>query len=405
MRDVSFWIMCSMIVFLPLARGGMHPWAWTIMQVGVAVCLVLLLIQSIKSGCPVFETTPLTRPLIVLILLSTTSTIFSDYKLYAWEGFMLLLTYIGAYFITQTVVRTRTQQRIMIYTIIATALILCMIGLLKRFSLNPFPIWDYNELKYNPNWVASTYTNHNHLAGFLEMAIPFVFALFLTRSRSLTGKLLLIYIVLILLVTQALTLSRGGWVSTFVSIAFMGLYLLRQKTFHGKKLVLSIAGTAIIISLFTIASTPVVERALSLAEQDESASMEGRLDAWKGTIDLIQTSFLLGTGPGTYEAAFIRFQPAGLRAMFIQAHNDYLQALSDVGVCSILLVAILFYIFFRSFRKNLSHSSRQVRGFTLALSASVLAIGIHSVVDFNLHIPSNAFIFCILWHPLNISLK
>ncbi len=383
--------MCSLIVFLPLARGAMHPWAWAFMQIGICICVGLLITQSLKSGCPVFEKTPLTRPLMALLLLAGISTLFSEYKLYAWEGLLLMVTYIGAYFTAQTVIRTRKQQRILVYTIIATALSLCAIGFLKRFSLNPFSFWDYNELKYSSTWVASTYTNHNHLAGFLEIAIPFVLALFLARTRPLSIKLLLSYIIVILLVTQALTLSRGGWISTIISLVFMLTILFSQRGFKSKKLLAGIVCTAMIIGFFILVSTPVVERSLTLFEQDKSASMEGRIRAWEGTLKMISDYPWLGTGPGTYEAVFTKYQPAGAKEMFIQAHNDYLQAVSDFGAPFVPLLLLLLYCFFKVIGKNTINPSRQAKAFSLAVLVIILAITTHSFIDFNMHIPANAF--------------
>ena len=394
--NAAFYIICVLVAFTPLARGSVHPWATTLIQISILIALILLIIDSLKSGTPVFRKTPLTRPLIALIILAAASTLLSDHQSLAWEGFLLLLTYIAAYFITQSSTQTREQQRILVYVIISTALFLSIFGLFKRFGVNPFPFWEYGELKYSPDWLSSTYGNHNHVAGFIEMAVPFILALFLTRSRNLAAILIMIYLVLILLTAQALTLSRGGWISTIGAIAFMILVLLSQRRFQSKRLILILAGATLVISAFILASTPIVERVMTFAEKDESASMESRIKAWSGTMDLISDHPYMGTGPGTYAAAFTKYQPPGLGAMFIQAHNDYLHFTADMGVLIIPVMLWIGFVFFRMGFKKVSDPSRQTRGFALAAMAAVTAILIHSISDFNLLIPANALLFTVI---------
>jgi hypothetical protein len=52
--------------------------------------------------------------------------------------------------------------------------------------------------------------------------------------------------------------------------------------------------------------------------------------------------------------------------------------------------------FYRRGFKKLKNPSRLVRGTTLGAMSGVFAILVHSIVDFNLHIPANAVLFTIL---------
>ena len=49
----------------------------------------------------------------------------------------------------------------------------------------------------------------------------------------------------------------------------------------------------------------------------------------------------------------------------------------------------------KGFRK-LKNPSRLVRGITLGAMSGITAILVHSISDFNLHIPANALLFAIL---------
>jgi len=405
---ISLTIICFLVAFTPLARGSVHLWAITLMQIGVLICIGLLLVENLHLKRPLMPDTPLTGPLIVVLILAGISAIRSAHPALAAEGFLLLLTYAAVYFITQSVVRTRKEQRILVMVIIGTALFLAVFGLFKRFGLNPFAFWQYDDLSYSPTFLSSTFGNHNHLAGFLEMALPFLPALLLTRSRTTGMVFLLVYLMLILLTVQALSLSRGGWLATLVSLCFMAAVLLSQRRFGNKKLILGIGTVTLVLAVIILAATPIVERIMTLTEQDPAATMEGRLLAYAGSLDLIRDHFLTGTGPGTYAVAFHRYQPPGVGALYDHAHNDYLEFISDIGIGFIPVLIWILFVFFKTGFQHQSHPSRQTRGFSLACMTAVVAILVHSFGDFNLQIPSNAFLFTVILagvrtEPLNRS--
>src|SRR5262249_41929878 len=75
-------------------------------------------------------------------------------------------------------------------------------------------------------------------------------------------------------------------------------------------------------------------------------------------------------------------------------HNDYLETAGEWG----LPVAIAFWTFIgfaavRAARLFTSAQSPEQRGILLACVGAILAILIHSLMDFNLQIPSNAILF------------
>jgi O-antigen ligase len=392
----SLILICGLIVFAPLARGAVHPWATTIIQIGVILAAIFLVIGNFSTKKISLPKTPLNKPIIAIIFLCTVSFALSNHKPFAFEGFVMLLTYITAYYLTQSSIKTRKQQRTLVYVIISTAVLLSVIGILKRYGVNPFLFWEYEELNYSSDWLSSTYGNHNHMAGFLEMAIPFLIVFFLIRQRNIGIKLGLIFLVLFLLVIQAFTQSRGGWVSTIGAMNFMMVVMLTQKRFKNIKLILVLVGATLVLSVFILVSTPIVERVMTLGEQIETESMVGRLKAWTGTIDLIKDHPYIGTGPGTYAIESTKYQSPGLEVMFIQAHNDYLHFIADIGILIIPIMFWILFVFFKTGFKNISSSSRQTMGFTLGVMTSVVGILIHSIIDFNLLIPANAMIFTVI---------
>ena len=143
-------------------------------------------------------------------------------------------------------------------------------------------------------------------------------------------------------------------------------------------------------------STPVVERVRTMMEKAEDASFSSRLVAWGGVVNMIGDHPLLGAGPGTFAFINTQYQPPGLLPRFKEAHNDYLHFVSEAGLLLIPVIIWMIIVLYRKGFKKLKNPSRLVRGITLGALAGITAILVHSIADFNLHIPANAILFTIL---------
>jgi len=337
----------------------------------------------------------LDKPILCLLVLCLLSTAYSLlFRISIWS-FILLLNYLTIFYLTIHLTRTRSQIRQLIYLIIGVATFLSVFGLFKKFGANPFPWWDYGDLKYSPDFLSATYGNHNHLAGYLEMAIPLILGLFLTGYKG--GKLfLMIYLTFILLTALVLSLSRGGWIGSLLGLSLMAFALLTSRYFKRKGFILAAIGGSLALALIVLVSTPVVERVRTAIEKEEEASFSSRMVAWGGVVDMIGDYPLLGTGPGTFPTIFTQYQPPGLSRHFTKAHNDYLHFTSEVGLPLIVIFVWMIIAFYKRGFYKLRYPSRLVRGTTLGAMSGITAILFHSISEFNLHIPANAILFTVL---------
>jgi O-antigen ligase len=282
--------------------------------------------------------------------------------------------------------------------IIGTAIMLSVIGILKRLDMLILPWWRYPDIdhSFNAGAVSGVYVNKNHMAGFLEMAIPFSIVLLFIKSRSRGSILLLVALVLFLLTVQILTLSRGGWVSSAVSLVFLVSVMISTKG-RFEKLPFMAGGLCIIVLfLFFIFNSTAVKRASSMTDYEKGLPISGRLHCWKGTVNQIKDNWLSGTGPGTFAQAYPQYQLPGSLYLQRYTHNDYLNFTAETGVFFVPVTAVVLYIVFKTGFNSLHSRSRQKRGLAAASMAGILAILIHSFGDFNLNIPANAFLFVIL---------
>jgi O-antigen ligase len=101
-----------------------------------------------------------------------------------------------------------------------------------------------------------------------------------------------------------------------------------------------------------------------------------------------------GSGLGTFVAVYPRYETGYDGKVVDHAHNDYVEILAETGILGGLCCAAFLWILFREARKNFEAEQGH---FSRALHAgAITAVGgllLHSFVDFNLHIPSNALLF------------
>jgi O-antigen ligase len=120
-----------------------------------------------------------------------------------------------------------------------------------------------------------------------------------------------------------------------------------------------------------------------------------RRDTWK----IFQDHPVIGTGLGTIQLVFPPYESNYDNKVVNHSHNDYLEALAETGVvgglCCVWFLGVLFKDSISGLRELESSF-----GASLNLAGLVGCSGLlmHSLVDFNLHIPANALLFFVSAH-------
>ncbi len=243
------------------------------------------------------------------------------------------------------------------------------------------------------------YPNPNHFAGFLEMSLPFSLTLAMWPNRLGSAKIAqrvgLGLVSALILVAQICSLSRAGFAAMAASTGvLLGIGIFRSRTSDtGTTLkVLAVACTAVVIpvSLLFLAPDRFIDHLGSLTTASGSIS-DARFSFWNETLHLIGKFPLFGTGLGTYVSAIQRYRDSVPMSLLDYAHNDYLQLAAELGLVGMLPLAFsAFYCLRCSFRAALSKVEGISSQMAAACAASLVAIAVHSLADFNLYIPANA---------------
>jgi hypothetical protein len=120
---------------------------------------------------------------------------------------------------------------------------------------------------------------------------------------------------------------------------------------------------------------------------------EGRFPIWKDALRLFAAYPMFGSGLHTFYPALQRYQTAGVTFAWPAAHNDYLQLLCELGIIGFVIPAALLLIVLRCTAVAANGSLTDARAVAVACLASLTAMLIHSLADFNLQVPANAMVF------------
>ena len=123
----------------------------------------------------------------------------------------------------------------------------------------------------------------------------------------------------------------------------------------------------------------------------------GRMHFWNVAFQIFQTYPILGSGLDTFGVAFTQFDTRNGFFRVENAHNDYLQSLSDAGIAGFVCVIAFVFLLFRAGVKTIAASKDEFsRSVAVGALAGCFGIAIHSFFDFPLRTPSNALFFLLL---------
>jgi O-antigen ligase len=190
-----------------------------------------------------------------------------------------------------------------------------------------------------------------------------------------------------------LCVSRGGIIAFTVSTLFLIGIARTRRALRSK--VSSILAIGIVLTVAVIFSSweRIEGRFQELGQSDRIM----RYQVWRDSLDIFREFPFFGTGAGTFEAVFPRYQTTNTTTTFEHAENDYVEVLTDLGlaglvICLMMLVTYIVEVIRGwKLRKNVF-----VQSLGLGMLASVVAIVVHSLFDFNLHVSANAMLLSII---------
>jgi O-antigen ligase len=396
MRLLRFGI-CALVVFAVAAHGGVEDWARAVYETGAGLLFFVWALWVYFARKEQVLISPLLPPLAIFPLVVFGQWFFhgtaSAYS--TRTELLLVLSDLVILFLAVQAFRTLQDWRGFIWFGMVLGFLVSFFGILQHLTFNGKLYW-FREMHYG-GIPFGPYVNRNHFAGFVELILPLALVpLVLGRVRRERWPVVGLFAV-VPIGALFLSVSRGGIVSFGVELAVLALVMIWRRT-RGKQL---FAGAVVLIlalsMVYWLGVGQLLQRFSSLQSLEVTAGK--RASMRRGAWQVFLHHPLAGTGLGTLQIVYPPYESLYDGKIVNHAHNDYLEALAETGILGGLCCAWFLGVLFRESFRRLRQLNNSFAG-TLQLSGLVACTGflVHSLVDFNLHIPSNAVLFLLTAH-------
>jgi O-antigen ligase len=432
-------LLIAILVFAPLVRGGNRPLALLFLELA-ALVLALFIVQKpdffrqlsrpflglllVMVLLPLVQLIPLPFSIWSILpghdqyaqaLAAASSNVISQPRAfslvpslteYSWLALLPPLT-VFLYTISLSSEKLLTLTRIFL----GLATLQALLGLVQ-YGGGPESLFRFGN---EDHFADGTYANRDHLAGLLEMALPLGLALLTAtlgharaennHSRNWRSRLaqlvsarfnrtiIFAFVSIVLLLGLIFTQSKTGVVLGMVVIFLSAVAFARRL---GGTNVYGMIGTFTAVGMMLaveIGLVPVLERFAQL-----DPLKDGRWSIYASVSQAIGEFFPLGSGIGTFNQAYLRFHAPDFVGVFInRAHNDYLEWVMEGGIIAAVLILGFFVLYLKRWLQVWSREHWRTFNFIqVGAGIGLFAMMLHTLVDFNLHIPANQIYFAFL---------
>jgi O-antigen ligase len=438
---VIFYGLIVIIVLTAIPYGTSESWSKALFESAVFFLAFLWIVYGLIDGSWRVGNTRLIAPIFGLLVLAVVQSLAwwqvdtagekvwnalssdpLETRIFAFRiaAFILVFLLIGCF--------TTNSKRlgVLVHAIIAVASASALFGIARQVTQHgpAGPGFGLSRLVFGSGY--AQFTNRNHFPFLMEMALGLVIGVGLMQRGRRERLLLYVSVAIFLCAAVVLSRSRGGLLAIAVQIIFAGLLFVNFKSFATESRVAgrrwirwarSIVATTVIAAALVVMiivgvgslggdqlSTGVETATVEMAGADPTQEHIGsrRRDIWRATWSMFKAHPIAGAGLGAFWAEVPVFHDASGVSTPQQAHNDYLELLASGGILS----AALFTWFAVALIREASRSVRAGEGFQRAVSMGAIlglaGVGVHSIVDFGLHITINALVFVVLLAILSL---
>ena len=329
-----FGLTLFILIFGPLALGATRWFEFIYIQAATIGIAVLWLIRSWTR--PVFEVfwPPICWPVLAFLVYAVVRYFTADIEYVA----RLELMHIGVYAILFLAVLNNLHRQEYIQIITWTLVILAAaisIYALIQFVTNTPRVWNFYKPEMYLSRGSGTYINPNHLAGFLEIVLPLGLAVVILGRTGHAVKIIFAYLSVIVLIGIAVSLSRGGWIATILTLIcfFVAVAInTRGRWIIIFSVVLVFAGIA-----FYLGNNLQLQKRFQKAFGGGKVE-DARFTYWKPAVEMWKDHPWTGIGPAHFQIRLPNYRTKDVQVHPVYVHNDYLNTLSDWGIVGGIIV-------------------------------------------------------------------
>src|ERR1700751_5550291 len=385
--------LCVLFAFSVFAQGVVEVWSESILEIGASLLFIAWVFLAYWDPEIEVHWSPLNWAflgfigigLLQLALHWSANPFFTRVEMLRFSAYFIV------FFLTAQAFREREDLVKLAWFLILLGFSVSLLGIIQLFT-SPDRIYWMRSFPQS-GAVFGSYVNRNHFAGFVELVAPVGLALLVFRGMrrelfAITGLLTIIPVGALIL-----SGSRGGIVCFAFEVAVLALLARTRKGQWGATMIaVAFVGLASIALIAWLGAGKAIERFSKTRIGDVPLSR--RASMFRGAEHIFLDHPVKGVGVGTIVTVFPGYDTGYDGLVVDHVHNDYIEALAEMGIlgglCGTAFLWLLFTGARRSFVADQGHFSTALHAGAIAAVCGIL---LHSFVDFNLHIPSNALLF------------
>jgi probable O-glycosylation ligase (exosortase A-associated) len=269
---------------------------------------------------------------IIFLLLGTLSAYSAVSTGMVLKTLIVMAKSLAVFFIMYSVVNTIEKLRALIWTYSGLHCILAILAFGLFFTTGQRNFGDLG---------ASFLGDENDSAMALLIMIPYSF--FMLRATK--HKLIRTVLVVGMVFSSAAVLfsfSRGA----FVGFMSMVIYMWAKSP---RKRLTAVVLAIFVAGLFAVMPGEYWERIESTKEYGTEGSAQGRIDAWKGGINMMLDNPMFGAGLGNFNRVY-GTEYNTISARWTAAHSLYIQFIGELGVPGLIFIVTTILLTFRTIR-------------------------------------------------------
>ena len=411
-----FGLLLALLVIAAIPYGTVEPWWKAAFVCAVfSICIIAIIERLIRGSINIAGKSVL-LPMLVLSALAYVQTLSlpSGTNEQVWNAisadpyqtrfFVLQLLALTVYLgLLYRYAGTEKRVRALVFTILGIAVASAVFGILRQTTQQGtgfvLPL-----LKQNMGY--AQFVNKNHFAYLMEMA--FGLGLGVLLSGAVKKDRVLIYVAMLFPIWTGLILanSRGGILAMLAQVVVAALLLLNTSELPGFGRSFALKAALIVTLVAGVSIGAIWVGGDRLASNFEATSREfspetttqgaSRNEIWRASLKMFAANPFLGVGFGGYWIGITAYHDASGLMTPQEAHNDYLEILSSGGVIGLAIAVWFVVVVIRLARQNLAIDTGYQRAVRLGAVLGIAGVAAHSLVDFGLHIISNALVFITL---------
>lgn len=382
---------CILAAFAVLAFGAVEIWSQALLELGAAALFLWW-------GAAVFfrrETevhwNAILWPVIAFLGIVGVQLL-GNFSVYPFLSRVALLKFLACailFFLALQSFRTRYDLKMLAWFLMSFGFAMAVFGIAQNYTSHAMLYW-FRPLTGGGN-PFGPYVDRDHFAGLMELIAPVGMSLIAFRAVRREQMAFVGVLTLLPIVALFLTESRGGIVAFLVEVGLLIALMQMQRIRRGMA-ALAVVLLISVAVLGWLGAGSALQRFRNSNIRDLSAGK--RASMLKGAWHIFLDHPATGTGLGTLVAIYPRYETLYDGRIVDHVHNDYAELLAETGIAGGLCGAVFLIMLFDASRRRLSQEqSRYSRAIHVAGTVACAGLLVHSTVDFNLHIPANAFLF------------